>query len=125
MSSTTYLDTLILDKVFFSSNFELPITWYAALFNQDPGKAGQLGFEVNATEYARQSATLSTSYSNTNEISFPVSTSSWGTVSHLGLVTASTGGYLGVYGAITGGSITVIAQELVKIAIGGIVIQMP
>lgn len=126
MSSTTYLDTLILDKVFFATNFELPTQWYAALFTQNPGKAGALGFEVNAAEYARQAVTLSSStYSNTNEIQFPVSSSNWGDVSHLGLVTASSGGYLGVYGAITGGTITVTFPELVKIAVGGIVIQMP
>jgi hypothetical protein len=126
MSSTTYLDTLILDKVFFADNFELSTSWYAALFTQDPGKAGQLAFEVSAGEYARQAVTLSTStYSNTNEITYAVSLSSWGTVSHIGLVTADTGGYLGVYGAITGGPISVVAQELVKIAVGGIVIQMP
>lgn len=126
MSSTTYLDSLVLDKVFFAQNFELGTSWYVGLFNQDPGKGGQLGYEIGAAEYARQAVTLSTStYSNTNAISFPVSTSSWGTVSHIGLLTADTGGYLIVYGAVTGGSITVTTSELVKIAIGGITIQMP
>lgn len=125
MSTTTYLDTLILDKVLFDTDFHLPTSWYAALFGQNPGKAGQLGFEINAAEYARQAVTLSASYTNTNELTFPVATSSWGTVSHIGLVTASSGGYLAVYGAITGGSITVGAQEYVKVAVGGIVIQVP
>lgn len=126
MSSTTYLDSLVLDKVFFAQNFELGTSWYATLFTQDPGKGGQLGYEVGAAEYARQAVTLSAStYSNTNEITFPVATSSWGNIGHIGLVTAVTGGYLIVYGAVTGGAITVISQDLVKIAIGGITIQMP
>ena len=122
MSSTTYLDTLILDKVFFGANFELSTSWYAALFSLDPGKAGQLGFEVNAAEYARQPVTLSASYSNTTEIVFPTATSAWGAISHIGLVTAATGGYLGVYGAITGGSISVVSQDIVKIPAGGITV---
>ena len=126
MSSTTYLDTLILGKVFFADNFELGTSWYAALFTQDPGKGGQLGYEVGAAEYDRQAVTLSSStYTNTNEITFPVATSSWGSIGHIGLVTADTGGYLVVYGAVTGGAVSITAQQYVVIEVGGIVIQMP
>jgi hypothetical protein len=69
---------------------------YVSLHTADPGTSGTN--ELSGNGYARQSVSWTTSGSiptvdsNTSIITFPTATGNWGTVTHFGLWTASSGG---------------------------------
>ena len=82
-----------------------PTAWYLALFTSNPAEDAS-GTEVTATgtAYARQSATFTVSgntASNSAAIEFPTATASYGTVTHVGVYTASSGGDLIAYAALS------------------------
>jgi predicted metal-binding membrane protein len=105
MSFSNYLETEILDHVFGASAYTAPATLYLALFTSNPDEDGS-GTEVSTsgTAYARQEVAFTTSgntTSNTAAVEFPTATASYGTVSHVGVMDASTGGNLLAYAALT------------------------
>ena len=82
-----------------------PTAWYLALFTSNPAEDAS-GTEVSTTgtAYARQSATFTVSgntASNSAAIEFPTATASYGTVTHVGVYTASSGGDLIAYAALS------------------------
>lgn len=123
MSSTDYLTTIVLNKVLRGTNFELASTFYLALFINNPSSAGELFYEVDASEYARVAVTFDSNYQNTATLTFPISTSSWGTITHAGICTTLTDGYLLIYGTVTPNAV-VGATSLVRVETGNLVIDM-
>ena len=95
MSFSNYLEAAILDHIFDEASFTAP-TWYVALFVGDPGEAGAGGTEVSGNNYARTAlgATTRTVSSVVNDASveFPEASGSWGTISHIALFDADSGG---------------------------------
>lgn len=77
-----------------------PGNLYVALHTSDPGDSPDGSTEVGAGDYDRVSTTTGTDWNtpgsndfqNANEISFGTATSNWGTVSHVSLWDAATGG---------------------------------
>ena len=64
--------------------------------------------EVSGSGYARQSVTFvktsgpdPTVYKNSVAVQFPAATGSWGTITHFGIWSASSGGNLLAYNAVT------------------------
>lgn len=105
MSFSNTFETRVLTWVFTSSSATRPTAWYMALFTSNPADDAS-GTEVSTsgTAYARQSATFTVSgdtASNSAAIEFPTATASFGTVSHVGVFDASTGGNLIAYAALT------------------------
>ena len=105
MSFSDTFETRVLTWVFTSDAATRPTAWYLALFTTDPADDAS-GTEVSTsgTAYARQSATFSVTgdtASNTAAIEFPTATASYGTVSHVGVFDASTGGNLIAHAALT------------------------
>lgn len=123
MSATNYLTTVVLNKVLRGTNFELDTTFYLALFINDPSSAGELFYEVDAPEYTRVAVTFDSNYQNTATLTYPISTSSWGTITHAGICTTFTDGYLLIYGAVTPNAV-VGATSLVRIETGNLVVSM-
>lgn len=87
-------------------------TWHVALFTAAPGVGGSADNEVSGGDYARVAVTnnqtnfpafSALTTSNGVAITFPTSTASWGTVTHVGLCASTTEGTDDVrhYGAIT------------------------
>ncbi|MBW2672957.1 MAG: hypothetical protein JRD89_06000 [Deltaproteobacteria bacterium] len=83
-------------------------TRYAALFTADPTDSGSVANEVSGGSYARQAITCgddpaSREISNTAEVAFPVATTNWGTITHLGVCQGSTGSVADMdwHGALT------------------------
>lgn len=76
---------------------------YVALFTVAPSDAGG-GTEVSGGSYARQLAGLSApsngATSNASDITFPRATADWGTVTHVALMDASTGGNMIMHSAL-------------------------
>ena len=105
MSFSNFLETEILDHVFGGSAYTAPATLYLALFTSNPDEDAS-GTEVSTsgTAYARQAVAFTTSgntTSNTAAVEFPTATASFGTVSHVGVMDASTGGNLLAYAALS------------------------
>lgn len=105
MSFSNTFETRVLTWVFTSSSATRPTAWYMALFTSNPADDAS-GTEVSTsgTAYARQSATFTISgdtASNSAAIEFPTATASFGTVSHVGVFDASTGGNLIAYAALS------------------------
>ena len=103
MSFSNTYETHVLNYVFTTTSVTRPTAWYLALFTATPGE-GDSGTEVSGGGYARQSATFTVSgntASNSGAIEFPTATASYGTVTHVGIYTASTGGDLIAYAALS------------------------
>ena len=103
MSFSDTFETHVLDYVFTTDILTRPTAWYLALFTANPGD-GDTGTEVSGGGYARQSVTFTVTNdtaSNTAAIEFPTATANYGTVSHVGVYTASSGGTLIAHAALT------------------------
>lgn len=102
MSFSNYLETELLDFAFTNGTATRPTAWYLALYTAAPSDTGG-GTEVSGGGYARQSVTFSVSgdtASNTAAIEYPTATSSYGTVTHVGVFDASSGGNLLAYSGL-------------------------
>ena len=105
MSFSNTYETHVLNYVFTATSVTRPTAWYLALFTSNPAEDAS-GTEVSTsgTAYARQSATFTVSgntASNSGAIEFPTATASYGTVTHVGVYTASSGGDLIAYAALS------------------------
>lgn len=78
---------------------------YVGLFTAAPSDAGG-GTEVSGGDYARELADLSEATgsggatSNANDITFTTATAAWGTITHIGIFDAVSGGNLIMWTAI-------------------------
>jgi len=103
MSFTNFLETEILDHVFGGAAYTAPSTLYMALYTAAPGETGG-GTEVSGGAYARQSVAFTTTgntTSNSAAVEFPSATANWGTITHVGVFDASTGGNLMAFATLT------------------------
>ena len=105
MSLSNTFETTVLTWLLTSSAATRPTAWYVALFTSNPAEDAS-GTEVSTsgTAYARQSVTFTVSgntASNSAAIEFPTATASYGTVTHVGVFDASSGGNLIAYAALT------------------------
>lgn len=102
---STYLENKIIDHMLRNQSYTPPATVYVALFTADNGlEGGIITGEVSGGAYARQSVTLSAASdgesSNSADITFPQATADWGTITHVALMDASTGGNVLMYSAL-------------------------
>lgn len=98
-----YLEGAVLDATLRNTSYSSPSTVYLALFTSDPTDAGS-GTECSGTNYARQSVAFSRTNavaSNSSAIEFPTAGNSWGTITHFGVLDASSSGNLLYHGALT------------------------
>lgn len=97
-------ENALLDWLMGGSSPSRPTTRYLALFTAAPNDAGG-GTEVSGSGYARQAftcgAAASGATSNDVAVAFTASGGNFGTVTHLGVFSASTAGNLLWHGAIT------------------------
>ena len=94
---STYLENKIIDHMLRNQAFTPPTTVYVALFTADNGlEGGTITGEVSGGAYARQADTLSAASdgesSNSADIEFPTATADWGTITHVALMDAASGG---------------------------------
>lgn len=130
MPLSTYSHRELLDHLFGVGSFTAPSNIYVAAFTVAPGMDGTGGTEVSGGSYARvnhnswNAATAADPAECTNDgsITFPQATADWGTIAHIGLYDASTGGnYLGggtMSKAISNGDQLVIDDEDLSVSIG-------
>ena len=129
---SNYAETAILNALFRNTTYTSPATTYLALYTSDPTDA-DVGSEVSGGSYARQAITFGApaqvggkaQIQNTNLISFPVATAAWGTITHIGIRDAGTGGNLLWHGPITtvGGKV-IDSGDQATYAIGGLTLTL-
>lgn len=102
---------------------------YAGLFTSDPGESGS-GAEVSGGGYTRIAVTFNapvdqsptgSRMETSADATFPTATLAWGTVTHLGIFDASTGGNL-LYYKVLPDARTVVAGDVIKIAAGDLAV---
>jgi len=118
-----YLEDAFLDHFLGTSSTSSPTNVYVALHTADPTDAGT-GTEVSGNGYARQtiafSASSSGTASNSSAVEFPAASGGdFGTITHIGLWDASTGGNLLFHSALTT-SKTIADGDIFKIAASGV-----
>lgn len=123
-----YAEKLLLDWMMTSGSATRPTAWYVALYTAAPSDSGG-GTEVSTGGYARQSVTFDAASSpggttsNSGEVSFTASGADYGTVTHMGIFDASSGGNLLWHGALTA-SKTVADGDTLTFAVGNIDLTM-
>lgn len=105
-----YLENALIEHLFRNTNYTRPANIYVALYTAAPNDAGG-GTEVSGGSYARQAIATGASSgwdaasggatANTATVTFPTATANWGTVTHVGLFDAVTGGNLLMHGALS------------------------
>lgn len=103
MSFSNDFETRVLNYVFTASSVTRPTAWYIALYTAAPSDSGG-GTEVSGGGYTRKTVAFTVSgntASNSASVEFPTATASYGTVSHVGVFDASSGGNLIAYAALT------------------------
>jgi hypothetical protein len=106
MSFSNNAETLVLNWILDPlSSPTRPSATYLALFTSDPAEDAS-GTEVSTsgTAYARQSVSMTVSgntASNSGAVEFPTATASYGTVTHVAIFDAVTGGNMIAYAALT------------------------
>lgn len=134
--ASDYLENRLVDWLLRGQNFAPPASVHVALFTAAPSDSGG-GTEVSGGGYARvavscsltawagtQGAGTTTASSGTSgqtsnnaTITFPTATASWGTVTHIGIFDAPTGGNL-LFHAPLSASRTVDAGDVLEITAG-------
>ena len=127
MSFSNFLETEILDHVFGAAAYTAPGTMHLALFTSNPDEDAS-GTEVttSGTAYARQTVAFTVSgntASNTGAVEYPTATAAFGTVSHVGVMDASTGGNLMAYAALTS-SKTISTGDVFRVPAGDLDITL-
>ena len=126
-----YLEDKLREYIFRGGTFTQPTNLYVALFTAAPSDSGG-GTEVSGGSYARvQVACASGNWTepdatggavnNTNAITFPTATGSWGTCTHFGIFDASSAGNLLFHGALTA-SKAVGSGDTISFAAGALVV---
>ena len=105
MSFTNTYENHVMNYVFTSTSVTRPTAWYIGLFTTDPTDTGAAGTEVSGFGYARTAVTFSVTgdtATNSAAVEFPAATGgNWGTITHIGVMTASSAGDMIVHSAFT------------------------
>jgi len=94
-----YAEKLVLDWLMTTGAATRPTAWFVALYTAAPSDSGG-GTEVTGSGYSRKSVTFNAAStpggttSNSNIVSWTAAGGNYGTVTHVGIFDASTGGNL-------------------------------
>ncbi len=123
---SNYLENALINATLRNTTYTSPATVYVGLYTSDPGE-GNTGTEVSGTSYARQSVTFGAPSNgvstNSAAVEFPQAGGSWGTVSHIGILDASSSGNLLYYTALDA-SKTIDTGDVFRIAIGSLSVTL-
>ena len=117
-------EALLLDWLMTTGTATRPTAWYVALYTAAPSDSGG-GTEVSGNGYSRQAVTFAAATSpggttsNTGDITFTAAGGDWGTITHIGIHDASSGGNLLWHGAMTA-SKTVADGDTLQFSTGNI-----
>jgi len=119
-----HAEALLLDWLMTNGSATRPTAWYVALYTAAPSDSGG-GTEVSGNGYAREAVTFAAATSpggttsNTGAVTFTASGGDWGSITHIGIHDAVSGGNLLWHGAMTA-SKTVNDGDTLEFSIGNI-----
>lgn len=123
---SNYLETALVNGTLRGTTYTAPATVYVGLYTTDPTDANT-GSEVSGGSYARQAATFAAPSNGASvtaaDITFPTATGSWGTVTHFGILDASTSGNLLYHGALAA-SKSITTGDILKITAGNLSVTL-
>jgi hypothetical protein len=123
---SNYLETALINGTLRGTTYTAPTTVYVGLYTSDPTDANT-GTEVSGGSYARTSVTFGSPSdgvsTNSAAVEFPQATGSWGTVTHIGILDASTSGNL-LYHTPLDASKTIASGDIFKIASGSLSVTL-
>ena len=121
------LEAEILDHIFGKATYTAPANWFVGASTTTPDETGSNFTEPVGNGYARVSTAPAdwntavggapTVLDNLNAITFPTATGSWGTITHVGLFTASSGGTVQIWGALAA-SKAIATNDVLEIPAG-------
>ena len=119
---SNYLEDKLLDHVLRNVSYSSPTTTFIGLYTSNPDEDNS-GSEVSGGSYARQVLSVTTAsggiVTSSADVTFPQATASWGTISHIGVLDALSGGNLLMYTALTT-SKTIDEGDILKISTGSL-----
>lgn len=104
MSLTNTFETTTLTFLFTAGAVTRPTAWYLGLFTSDPTETGTAGTEVTGGGYVREAVSFTVSgntATNSAAIEWSPATASWGTVTHIAIMDALSGGNMIASNALT------------------------
>lgn len=123
---SNFLENALVNATLRNTTYTSPATVYVALFTTDPTDAAT-GTEVTGGAYARTSVTFAApsngASASSADCTFPTCTSTWGTVSHIGIFDASTSGNL-LYHTPLDSSKLIETGDIFKIASGSLTVTL-
>jgi hypothetical protein len=100
---SNYLENALINATLRNTSYTSPAAVYVGLYTSDPGE-GNTGTEVSGGSYARTAVTFGAPSNgvstNSASVTFPTATGTWGTVTHVGILDATTSGNLLYYTAL-------------------------
>lgn len=124
-----YAEEALLDHLFNLASFTQP-TIHLALSTADPTEDGSGLSEPSGDGYSRVETAASdwsrtdSTVENANELAFPEATGSWGTITHVAMYDASTGGNMLAYTALDGGGVAIEANDTLRFPAGDLTLSM-
>jgi hypothetical protein len=123
---SNYLENALINATLRNTSYTSPTTVYVALFTSDPTDAGS-GTEVSGGSYARTAVTFGAPSNgvstNSANVEFPVCTSSWGTITHIGIMDALTTGNLLYHTALTTSKV-IDVDDIFRITTGNLSVTL-
>jgi hypothetical protein len=125
---SNYAEQVLLDWMMTDGAVTRPSAWFLALFTAAPTDAPGSGTEVSGGGYARQAiafgaASAAGTSVNSDTVAFSAAGGDFGTVTHLGIFDASTGGNCLWHGAL-GASRTVNNGDTLSFGVGAITVAL-
>lgn len=125
-----YLEEELLDHILRNAAYTSPTTVYVGLFVSDPTDAAT-GTEVSGGAYARQSVAFDAPITdgvgklsdNTSDITFPTATANWGTITHMALFDAVSGGNMLVHGELAASKV-INTNDIFKFLAGDLDVKL-
>jgi hypothetical protein len=123
---SNYLENALINVTLRNTAYTSPTTVYVGLYTSNPTDA-DTGTEVTGGSYARTAVTFGAPSNgvstNSAAVEFPQATASWGTVTHIGIEDALTGGNL-LYHTPLDVSKVIADGDIFKIAIGSLSVTL-
>lgn len=123
---SNYLENAMINAVLRNTTYTSPATVYVALFTTDPTDANT-GTEVSGNAYQRTAVTFNAPSNgvstNSGSVTFPTATGSWGTVTHIGIMDASTSGNL-LFHTPLNTSKTITSSDIFTISTGNLSVTL-
>lgn len=127
-AASNYLEDKLLDHTLGNTAFTQPSNLYVGLFTADTGlETNSPSAEVSGNGYARKTVSFANASSGScatdATVTFDAATGSWGTITHVAVMDASTSGNVLFYGAVTT-SKTIESGDTFQISSGNLTISL-